>query len=603
MNAQKNAGAGAGGAGRGMGFSMDADRGGGGGGGGRGRGPGGPGGPGRDGGRGGKGGGKGRRDDREGGGASNAGYRVGGELGNLEKALTKNDFGAQKQSLEEILKALRPMKLSSIEQLDMGTRGKMITTLLRVSRQQKPAEVAAAEAAPGAEVAPVVEAPAADAPAADAPAADAALAAEAAPADAAPAADGAPAEAAPAAEAPKAEEKPAEESKLTAWQDVQYLVGSIWRSVSETDRADASFTASGREFKERAEEKKAAPSEKPARKGDKPEASPLEKGKRTRDSARVKERNGQFADAARLYEEAGDLKSALANAVFAKIEDVVDRLMGLMKQPEWQGVLEKAGEWERLMGIYVKRADFESVAKLYERAKQFDQAGLAWERAGKLSVARKLYERAKDTTSANRVRDLEVKKLIERGDRLGAATIQMASGKKAEAIETVKGLAGPKAYRFLQKLKLDDEAKTYAAEEIAKAVAENKVSDHARWLELTGEAAGAAEMWIKAERKDKALPLYEQLSDWPKAAGLAETLGLQDKAVELFTKAGDKENADRVAAMPKPLPQPKPPKDAADDAVEAAADAPADAPVDAPADAPVDAPENAAAPEAPEAKN
>ncbi len=572
MNAQKNAGAGAGGAGRGMGFSMDADRGGGGSGG-RGSRPGGPGGPGggrsRDGARGGKGGGrdgKGRgREDRDGGGAGSAAYRVSSELGNLEKALTKSDFPNQKQPLEEILKSLRPLKMTSIEQLDLNTRGKLITSLLRVSRQPRPAPGAAVEAA-----VPAAEAGSADAQVADAPAAEAV---ETAPsADAvleAPSVEGAPVEAGStevassqdsATEEVSAVETAAPEAAVppvdpgvNAWQDVQYLVGSIWRAVADERRAALAFAASGREFKEKAEEKKTIATL--HKTGEwKAEAGLLEKGKRTRDAARVQERNGQFAEAARLYEEAGDLKSALANAVFAKLEEVVDRLMGLMKQPDWQSVLEKAGEWERLMGIYVKRADFDSVAKLYERAKQFDQAGLAWERAGKLSIARKTYERAKDTGSANRVRELEVKKLIERGDRLGAATIQLAAGQKAEAIETVKGLPGPKAFRFLQKLKLDEEAMAYAREEIAKAVVENKPGDQARWLELVGETAGAADAWIKAERQDKALPLFEQLADWPRAAALAETLGQQDKAVELFHRAGDKENAERVAALPKPVP-------------------------------------------------
>lgn len=560
---QKNPGAGAGGGGRGTGFSMDADRGGGGG---RGQRPGGAGGQrgerGPGGGRGRDGGGKGGkgrgRDDREGGGgAGSAAYRVGGELANLEKALTKSDFANQKHPLEEILKSLRPLKLTSIEQIDMSTRGKLITSLLRISRQNKPAETAAAPAADApVAAAPAADAPAADAPAAEAPAADAPVAAAAeAPAADAPVAD-APVADAPVAE-PAAPTKPAADPNILAWQDVMYLVGSIWRAVADERRAALAFAACGREFKEKGEEKKTIQTL--HKSGEwKAEAGLLEKGKRTRDAARVHERNRQWADAARLYEEAGDLKSALANAVFGKLEEIVDRLIGAMKPEQWQPVLEKAGEWERLMALYVKRADFDSVARLYERAKQFDQAGLAWERAGKLSIARKTYEKAKDTASAHRVRDLEVKKLLERGDRLGAATIQLAAGQKEAAIETVKGLPGPKAFRFLQKLKLDTEAMAYAREEIAKAVTENKPGDQARWLELVGETAAAAEAWIKAERSDKALPLYEQLADWPKAATLAEALGQNEKAVELFHRAGDKDSAARVAALP-PKPAPAPP--------------------------------------------
>ena len=101
------------------------------------------------------------------------------------------------------------------------------------------------------------------------------------------------------------------------------------------------------------------------------------------------------------------------------------------------------------MEWFAKRGDFDGVARLYERAKQFDQAALAWERAGKLGQARKAYEKANDTAGAHRVRDLEIAKLVERGDRLGAATVQMHSGLKAEAIATLESLGGPKAYRFM----------------------------------------------------------------------------------------------------------------------------------------------------------
>src|SRR3954452_1708989 len=151
------------------------------------------------------------------------------------------------------------------------------------------------------------------------------------------------------------------------------------------------------------------------------------------------------------------------------------------------------------MEYQVKAGNFDAVARLYERSKQFDQAALAYERAGKLSLARKAYERAKDLPAANRVRDLEVKKLVERGDRLGAATLQLAAQMKTEALETLKGLPGPKAFRFMQKLKLDAEAMEYARAEIAKAAAENQHANLARWLGMVGEVGQAIEAWLKAE--------------------------------------------------------------------------------------------------------
>jgi hypothetical protein len=194
--------------------------------------------------------------------------------------------------------------------------------------------------------------------------------------------------------------------------------------------------------------------------------------------------------------------------------------------------------------------------KLYERAGQFDQAGLAWERGGKLSFARKAYERARDHGAAHRVRDLEITKLIERGDRLGAATLQVAAGKKAEALETLKPLPGPKAFHFMQKLKLNAEADAFAKAELAKAEAENNPVQRARWLELTGKLAEAAEVYLGADRKDKAAFVFEAMGELKKAAELLEAAGQLDKAQALFTKLGDTANAERVKALPRPEKKP-----------------------------------------------
>ncbi|HYX90333.1 MAG TPA: DEAD/DEAH box helicase, partial [Myxococcaceae bacterium] len=83
--------------------------------------------------------GRGREDRRgEFGGAS---HRVLSELPALEKALSSSELSKQKTSLEAILKALRPMRLKSFEDLDANTRGRLLTTLVRVQRQPRPANL------------------------------------------------------------------------------------------------------------------------------------------------------------------------------------------------------------------------------------------------------------------------------------------------------------------------------------------------------------------------------------------------------------------------------------------------------------------------------
>jgi len=110
-------------------------------------------------------------------------------------------------------------------------------------------------------------------------------------------------------------------------------------------------------------------------------------------------------------------------------------------------------------------------------------------------------------------------------------------------------------------VKLDEEAMSLARREIQQANAENKPAVKARWLEWSGDALGAAEAWEAAERKDKALEMYEQVGEWQKAAQLAEALGRKEKAVELYHRAGDRGSAARLELAP-PQAAPGPPSPA-----------------------------------------
>lgn len=541
----------------------------------------------------GRGKGRGGRDgDRKGGKGGGAAYRVVNELSALEKALTKGDFAGQKHSLDEIVKGVKGLRLKSLNDLDMGARGKLLTSLMRVARQPK--KDAPAEAAP------------------EAPPAEAAPPADAAPADAAPA-DAPPAEAAP-AEAPAAAPAPAAPSKpAIGWSDVIFTTGLVWKAANETDRANAAFEAAGRQPSAADLAALATPEAPPAddrgrgrgdrrdgpggkrgdrgERGDRPgrgdrpdrgarrdrpprfesvappitgewglDARKLEEAGRTRDAARIHEQNQSYVEASRLYEIGGDVKSALRAAARGKDQARITALSAKLSPEEVTTQLEKAEAWELLMELYVQKQDFGKIAGLYERAQQFDQAALAWERAGKLAVARRCYEKAKDFASANRVRDLEVAKLVERGDRLGAATILMGVGRATDAIELLKPLPGPKAYAFMLKLKLKQEAETFASEALAKAEAEGNHQARARWFETLNKPELAAQAWVAANRKDKAFPIYEQLGKLMTAAELAEAVGQLDKAEALYAKAGDQDNAARVKALPRPEPK-APPKD------------------------------------------
>ncbi len=511
------------------------------------------------------------------------------ELSVLEKALSTGDFAKQKQPLAEILRQLKPLHLRSLEELDFNTRGRLLTTLLRVGRQKKPPEPPAAAvgspAEPGsagrseseaalAQAEPAEAPPEAD-PASTSPspaqtpseAIECAESAAEMPVNPTPdsaSADGASADAGSipptATQAPQpARSLSPEEEKLAAYGEVLFLVGSVWRAVGDEVRAEPAFAASGRQFAE--PEKVKAPSAPPSapRSGDwRDEAHRLESQKRTRDAARLYERHDSPGEAARLYETGGDLKSALKNYLSARDSLAARRLLGLLKPEQFLPIIEKTGAYELLMEHYVDAGEFDNVAKLYERARQFDQAALAWEKSGKLAAARKAYERAKDSVNAERVRQLEMEKLIERGDRLGAALLLHGAGRRDEAVQTLLGLPAAKAFRFLQKMKFEDEALALARKEIELAEAENRPGASARWLEMLGDLPAAAEAWKRAERKDRALAVYELAGDWQQAAQIAESLGERDKAVEMYQRAGDSASAERAAALPAQVVAPPP---------------------------------------------
>lgn len=549
------------------------------------------------------------------------------ELSVLEKALARGDFAAEIQPLDTVVKALRQARARSLQDLDMDTRGRLITTLSRVARQPRPAPDAEPPAAPEASAGPATtpeggeqteppavaeeheaaaeqEVPASgvdqgaapEEPAAAEPVTVEASAAPAAPVEAASGeGEGAPAPS-PASAAPL--------SPARAYGEVLFRVGLAWAAVGEQERADSAFAIAGRrpgaaELRAAAPEASASPAgparrggrerpehgerrERPGRperaaRGERPsttrgapleipaelagdwkaQAEFLEARGRTRDAARLHDKHGSFADAARLFEAGGDVRSALRAALAAKDLDAGRRLATQLPAGEAQTLLEKGEAWELLMELHVKSGRFDEVAKLYERARQFDQAGLAWERAGKLSAARKAYERARDLASVDRVRTLEVDRLVERGDRLGAALLLVQARKRDQAATLLASLPPPKAFRFLQQLGLNAEAKTLGEQELQRATDENKSMARARWLELLERPADAAEAWEAAGRKDKAFPLLEKAGQFGRGARLAEESGNRNEAIRLFRRASEDAEADRLEALP-PAPPPEP---------------------------------------------
>jgi hypothetical protein len=557
-------------------------------------------------------GGKGRRDERA---PSSGGQRVVAELSTLEKALSKADLAAQVRPLDEVVRQLRTLRVQALSELEPNARGRLITTLLRVSRQPKPAapEAASAEAPAEVPAEAAVDVPAettvevaGEALASDAQRAEVEVVTTPEETEASPSEETS-AETPPVAEAtaqkagePKADaQPPAAPPPAQLHSDILFRVGLAWLAVHEAERAEAAFATAGRmpsadevaqaETAASKPEAVRAPSSSPkpggAERGARAKAprSPRERPApmppiatgdwkaqaeayasrgRTRDAARLYERHGSAAEALKLYEAGGDTKGALRAALAAKDMEAARRLAQSLPAAEARAQLERAEAWELLMELLVKGNAFDDVAKLYERARQFDQAALAWERAGKLGLARKAYERARDAAGAERVRALEVQRLVERGDRLGAAQVLVQSNRRAEATEILKTLPATKAFRFLEQLKLKEEARALGEAELATAKTEAKPGAQARWLELLGRKADAAQAWEEGGRKDRAYPLLEVLGDFAKAAAFAEASGHRDQAIRLYRRAADDAAAERLEATPPSTPPPPPAEDA-----------------------------------------
>ena len=503
-------------------------------------------------------------------------YRIATELSAVEKALTKKDFAQLAASIAELRKHVSSLPRRTLLGIGEGTRGKLITTLMRVTRTPKPAAAPAAEApaaesaaTPAAETQATEETAAAGADAtAEATPTEEAQTAEASAAEAQTSetqpTEAPPPEASP--EAPVAAEKPSAPAS-DPWSDTQYAVGLIWSLLGESDRAESSFTLAGRkpdpsELKVEAPPREERPAEgrgrqerrkprerRPSPGGQSPEgARSAPSIGRIRSAARLSEKRGQYAEAFAQYEASQDLPSALRCAARAKLDADCARLEPLVKPEEAIAAYESAQAWERLMALHVRRQDFGGMALLYEKSRQFFDAAQAWERAEKLTKARKAYERAQRLDEAQRVRALEIADLFKRGDRLGAAKLLMTLGNKDETIAALEALPPVKMLTFMRQLKLRDDALRIGRTRLAAARAQGDVFLEAQWLEALGEKKAAGEAYKASGHTERAAALLVSLAEFKEAAELYASVGQHGRAAQYFERAGFTTEAARERA-------------------------------------------------------
>jgi outer membrane protein assembly factor BamB len=231
------------------------------------------------------------------------------------------------------------------------------------------------------------------------------------------------------------------------------------------------------------------------------------------EAAAVMALRGDFADAARLFEEGGEWRAAaelwreadqLAEAAkcYAAAQDFVAAL-SLYRQagdrPAEARILTQQGKHAEAAAIYEELDQIDPAVSEYVAAERIAYAASLLHAAGRRGEAAKLYQQAQQDDRAAEL-------LIEEGHYAEAAEIYQRLGKPDAAIGVL-----------LQGGFLVDAAELY---------------------ERTGRLRSAAELYEKAGKTAQALSLYERLQDWPHVAELAEESGDLPRAAWALTKIG-----------------------------------------------------------------
>jgi tetratricopeptide (TPR) repeat protein len=320
--------------------------------------------------------------------------------------------------------------------------------------------------------------------------------------------------------------------------DLLFTIGEIWRALGDERRAALVFAESGRTGSA---------------------MQMLEKAGDWSDAAQLSRREGRAADAARLYEqhkdwphafeafrEAGDWRGALRSAIQ---ENVLEHIQEATRQLGPKGsrdLLLRHGKGDLLLDMLAGLGEWAEIGMLYERAEQWADAAQAFERAGRLMRAAECCRKAGDAAGVERLGGLEAESRLARGDLQGAGEALRKLGLHEKAVALVREKKPDLAWRWLQQAGLDSRALELAQAEARRHRQGGDLAQAATWLERSGDVAEAALTWMQAAKPEEALRLYEQLGEWEHAGEAALKAGQQERALELFRRAGVPEPEARV---------------------------------------------------------
>lgn len=272
---------------------------------------------------------------------------------------------------------------------------------------------------------------------------------------------------------------------------------------------------------------------------------------RFRDAARAYEEHDRLDEAARLYRKGGDVMRAIEiYAKQGKRDEIVEAAKELKPEQQEQALL-GAGLGDVLMDLLVQQDRWEDVGRLYERAEQYADAARAYEKAGRTHKAIRAWDQAGEKAEAERLIEAEAKEKLDAGDRQGAARLWARFGRPEKAAELA--VIPVERYRWLREAGKIEEAQALAREELGKVQeASRGPLEQAPWLARAGDTANALRIYDEHRRPEDAGALFEELQEWEIAARCWELAGKTRRAAEMFERAGNTAEAERLRALEPP---------------------------------------------------
>lgn len=258
------------------------------------------------------------------------------------------------------------------------------------------------------------------------------------------------------------------------------------------------------------------------------------------------EGDGQWIEAATLFERCGDLERAIA--AYTK-GGAADRAAWLLEQTgraaQAAALLSSTGQHLKAAAVYEKARDLRRAAGALMRANERERAAAMYERSEAFEDAAKIY-----ASLGNHGRAIQLYERAGLADRAGELRAAHAGAEAAAAEEVLEldpdmeiaadqyldsGTLTDSIVALLRRGRADDAARLYGScqEDLGYGVLAAVAGDPA--VELR-----AAEMFVAAKDFAKAGQVYENLERWADAGLMFERAEDAYMAAEMYVRAGDK---------------------------------------------------------------